>query len=257
MLEKRRKEVLLIRNPDWTRDELILALDLFVREGRKQLEPQHPKVIELSKTLNSLGIHGTDGRTSSFRNPQGVSMKLGNILSLDPEYKGAGLSRGAKLDREVWDEFYGDWERLHTLASAIVRASRVISEPQADYQASSSEMPEDEEFPEGRVLTRLHRQRERNAAVVDQKKRSVLSQHGRLACEVCDFDFMAAYGDLGHGFAECHHTVPISQLAEDHKTRLADLAIVCANCHRMLHRAKPVLTVNQLRDIVLQVRRDR
>ena len=89
------------KNPKWTREELILALDLYVRCGRKQLDAQHLKIIELSRLLNSLPIHSSVSREAEFRNPNGVSMKLGNFLSLDPEYPGAGLKRGGRLERDM------------------------------------------------------------------------------------------------------------------------------------------------------------
>src|SRR5262245_34282150 len=93
------------RNPNWTTDELILALDLYFRSGRKQLDGNHPDVIELSQLLNELQIFAFEERGPGFRNPQGVSMKLGNFSALDPNYGGAGLQRGGKLDSDVWDEF--------------------------------------------------------------------------------------------------------------------------------------------------------
>jgi hypothetical protein len=49
------------------------------------------------------------------------------------------------------------------------------------------------------------------------------------------------------GFIECHHLVPLHELRGLRKTRLEDLALVCSNCHRMLHRQRPCLTVNELR----------
>jgi hypothetical protein len=102
---------------------------------------------------------------------------------------------------------------------------------------------------EGRELLRWHRTRERKAGLVARKKKSVLWERGRLLCEACDFDFVAVYGSRGKGFAECHHTLPISQSAPDRRTRLSELAIVCANCHRMLHR-RPWLSVTELRMLV-------
>lgn len=107
-----------------------------------------------------------------------------------------------------------------------------------------------EEFGEGRELHTLHRRKERNRKAVLRKKQQVLSLQGCLLCEVCDFDFEAVYGVLGKDFAECHHRVPLFELAEGHKTKLSELAIVCANCHRMLHRSHPMLRVEQLRDLV-------
>jgi 5-methylcytosine-specific restriction protein A len=110
-----------------------------------------------------------------------------------------------------------------------------------------------ETFEEGRVKFQLHRRKERNRGAVRRKKEITLARHGALLCEVCDFDFMRLYGALGHGFAECHHKLPLAALEEGHRTRLSELAIVCANCHRMLHK-RPMLTIGQLREVVLRQR---
>lgn len=109
---------------------------------------------------------------------------------------------------------------------------------------------DDEEFPEGKELTQLHKRKERNPKVVLEKKKRVLREKGKLECEVCKFDFVKKYGQLGYGFAECHHIVPVSKLTEGHKTKLSDLAIVCANCHRMLHKARPLISIDQLQTII-------
>lgn len=109
---------------------------------------------------------------------------------------------------------------------------------------------EEEEYPEGRVLTQLHKRRERNATVARKKKAKVLRESGALACEVCGFDFHVFYGELGEGFAECHHRKPLADLSKEKKTKLSDLAIVCPNCHRMLHRTRPWKSVEELAILV-------
>ena len=101
---------------------------------------------------------------------------------------------------------------------------------------------------EGRRLLRLHKLKERKPQLVRRKKRATLQATGRLLCEACGFDFAAVYGELGSGFAECHHTQPLGEAGE-RVTTLADLAVVCANCHRMLHR-RPWRTVGQLRELL-------
>ncbi len=108
---------------------------------------------------------------------------------------------------------------------------------------------EDEEsrFPEGAELYRLHRQRERDATLAVRAKQKRLSQVGYLSCDVCEFDFEKAYGDLGAGFIEMHHTIPVSQLTGNARTRITDLALVCSNCHRMLHRGPRLLSIDELR----------
>jgi len=234
------------KNPNWTRDELILALAQFFHAGRKQLDANHPEVIQLSKLLNRLPIHSTETRNADFRNAQGVSMKLGNFLSIDPHYKGKGLKRGGKLDREVWNEFANDIEKLKLTAASISKSVSWVAETRAEYNAIS----DDDEFLEGKILTRLHQRKERNRKAVEQKKKKVLQETGTLECEACGFDFFKVYGKIGYGFAECHHTVPISELVADHKTRLSDLVILCANCHRMIHKSRPMLAVQELRAII-------
>ena len=151
------------RNPPWQRDELILALDLYFRHPPKTVSQTHPAVVALSELLNALPIHANRPDGDRFRNPNGVYMKLGNFLRFDPDYTGAGLSRGGKLEEEIWREFASNREELHSLAEAIAAGySTVGNDVQLDDE-------EENQFPEGRVLYRLHRQRERNANLVSPR----------------------------------------------------------------------------------------
>ncbi|WP_410979913.1 HNH endonuclease [Bacillus cereus] len=56
---------------------------------------------------------------------------------------------------------------------------------------------------------------------------------------MCSFDFYETYGEIGEDFIKGHHTILVSELEEGHKTKIADIAILCSNCHRMLHRKRP------------------
>jgi predicted HNH restriction endonuclease len=108
----------------------------------------------------------------------------------------------------------------------------------------------DVEAMEGHRRLVVHLKIERNRSLIDKKKRNVMARRGALACEVCGFDFMKTYGVIGEGVCEVHHTTPLSKLSSAQKTTLKDLAIVCSNCHRMIHRHKPVLGISQLKRIV-------
>ena len=233
------------RNPAWSRDELILALDLYFREPSARGNKSHLEVIKLSEELNSLPIH-PESQGLSFRNPNGVAMKLSNFLKYDPKYKGKGLERGSVLEKEVWEQFAGDREAL----SAVVKAIRKNSEALVKLDSIEESDEEDEEASEGKLLTRVHKYRERDRKLVKKKKESALSRFGNLKCEVCSFDFVEEYGERGKGFAECHHKVPVSELDPGHKTKLSDLAILCANCHRMIHVSKPWLTLYELEELL-------
>ena len=97
-----------------------------------------------------------------------------------------------------------------------------------------------------------HFRRERNSKIVAAKKNQVIQATGSLKCEVCEFDFSERYGTLGEGFCEVHHKTALSTLEEETKTRLEDLAIVCSNCHRMIHRIRPMISVEDLRTTLAQ-----
>jgi len=85
----------------WTRDELTLAFDLYCRIPFRTTKANNPEVIELARVLK--------------RSPASVARKLGNFGSFDPalrEQHITGLVHAGKLDRDVWEEFNGDWNRL-------------------------------------------------------------------------------------------------------------------------------------------------
>jgi hypothetical protein len=81
---------------------------------------------------------------------------------------------------------------------------------------------------------RLHLQRERNPTAACAAK-----EHHGLKCQACEFDFEEFYGELGNGFIEAHHLHPLALLkaGEDYNYNVAaDFAVLCSNCHRMIHR---------------------
>ena len=240
------KDRKMARNPKWARDELILALELYMRVNPVHTSDKDPEIIALSEILNSLPIHPRTEHGEKFRNANGVYMKLCNFFRLDPNYTGTGLQRGGKLEEAIWKEFAQDPARLKATAAAILMGAQFVPRPNEEELA----IDEEDEFPEGRLLTQLHKRRERNPVAVQKKKKKVLDTKGALACEACDFDFSVRYGPIGNGFAECHHRKPLSELTESKKTRLEDLTIVCANCHRMLHRARPWMTVEDLKKVI-------
>ncbi|ABR50372.1 putative restriction endonuclease [Alkaliphilus metalliredigens QYMF] len=110
---------------------------------------------------------------------------------------------------------------------------------------------DDTGFQEGKKKARIHISRERNPKVIRKAKKIFSDKHsGQLFCEICGFNFHAFYGEIGEGFIEGHHTVALSELDEDTITKAEDISIVCSNCHRMLHRKRPWLGKDDLKDLV-------
>jgi predicted HNH restriction endonuclease len=113
-------------------------------------------------------------------------------------------------------------------------------------------LEEDDEsrYPEGRESFKKHRRLERDGELPMRAKRDRLAAVGHLSCDVCRFNFSNVYGALGEGFIEAHHTVPIAEMAGERKTKLSELALVCSNCHRMLHRGSRLLSVAELQALI-------
>jgi putative restriction endonuclease len=105
-------------------------------------------------------------------------------------------------------------------------------------------------FPEGKKKLRVHVSRERNPRVIRDAKARFKATHGRLFCEICGFDFVDKYGELGEDFIEGHHIIPVSEMIEGQRTRVEDIALICSNCHRMVHRSKTWLTREQFNIIL-------
>jgi 5-methylcytosine-specific restriction protein A len=99
---------------------------------------------------------------------------------------------------------------------------------------------------EGAASLEQHLVRERNATLVEAKKTEVLRATGRLACEACGFDFFVTYGAVGKGFCEAHHTKKLGSRNDNETTTLQDLALLCSNCHSVIHRTEPMWSVAAL-----------
>jgi len=104
------------------------------------------------------------------------------------------------------------------------------------------------EAVEGSAQLVRHSIRERDPRLADSKRNQAFLKFGRIPCEVCGSDFSNQYGSFGSAVIECHHTLPLGKLRSRRRTRLEDLALVCANCHRVLHKGGH--TVASLRKLV-------
>lgn len=236
------------RNPNWTRDEVILALDLYLTNPANPPGKDSQAVLSLSSLLNKM--HRLTGQSvgETFRNPNGVYLKMMNLRALDTDYTAegkVGMKSGSRLDRRVWEEFAGNRQLLSSEAKTIRDAVAGADE------AMLAKLPAAEPYEgeEGGVIIRLHRRYERDRRLITEKKVAAKAI-GKLSCEVCEFDFADRYGALGSDFIEVHHTKPVHTMTSGSKTKLADLALLCSNCHRMAHRRRLPLSVAELKTIL-------
>ena len=101
-------------------------------------------------------------------------------------------------------------------------------------------------YPEGAVSQVLVNRYERDP----RNRREAITIHGK-SCMVCSFNFEEKYGELGNEYIVVHHTVPVSQMGNDYVVDpTKDLVTLCANCHAMVHRQDPPISVEDLRKIL-------
>lgn len=143
---------------DWTRDELIVAFNLYCKTPFGRIHTGNPNIVWLANALD--------------RSPSSVSWKLANFARLDPALKERdirGASHGSKAEEEIWREFSDDWDSLaYESERLLVQLSR--SQPRVQPEAAT--------FPEGRTRDSLVKTR------VNQRffRTAVLAAYGSKCC---------------------------------------------------------------------------
>lgn len=209
-------------NAAFTRDEAILALDVLYFSGEKRLSPESNSIQMLSRLLNVLPIIPLQRRGEIFRNNSGVCKQ---ITSFQRSYlQGEKDDNVGMIFYRVANEFKDKKESLHMIAQAIRRNADFIS------MSMFGSESEGEDFPEGVVLTHLHRVIERR----DSEKHT-----RQQACEVCKLDLAEIYCDSKMNFLQYHLLTPLWELDANYRYGQDDFITVCPNCHAMLHQHRP------------------
>lgn len=232
-------------SPAWDWDELVLACDLIAANEWRELTASRLEVIELSGLLQQLSPLPQQARHPRFRSPDAVSRKTADIVTSATGYPGTA-TRGNHLDSQALQAFQADPDSMHQHAVEL----RALAASGAD----STVLPDldllndftlDPGAAEGGRVERWRVSRERDPALRRRKLAQVRKAGQAIACEVCDFNFATAYGRRGQDYIEVHHRTPLHVTGAT-TTTLGDLALLCSNCHRMVHRGTPWLTVEEL-----------
>ncbi|CAM3726327.1 HNH domain-containing protein [Tsukamurella ocularis] len=231
---------------DWTWDELLLACDLLASSDWVSPRAHTDEVQALSAFLRKQ--QPDLALSPEFRSPSSVHRKLEDLRSAHPDYH-ASATKGGRATRAMAAAFAADYETMHRLANEVLGLGTESDEDASVPDAASA--AEIVTAAEGRVLRRLTTVRERDRGLRNTKLTQFRAAHqGRVFCEVCSFDFGKVYGEHGEGYAEVHHRVPL-HVTDEVVNDLDDLIVLCANCHRMIHRRAPWLTPEQLAAMLL------
>ncbi|WP_445156783.1 HNH endonuclease [Halomonas sp. E14] len=86
----------------------------------------------------------------------------------------------------------------------------------------------------------------------DPNARKKCLKHWGTKCVICNFDFERVYGELGRGLIHVHHLKPLAEVGEEYDLNpVSDLRPICPNCHAMLHRKRPALSIAELKEFIV------
>ena len=105
-------------------------------------------------------------------------------------------------------------------------------------------------YLEGKPVTKTRKLRQRSSRLSKAAKERYLAVHGELRCEICGINFKEVYGELGEGYIEAHHPEPLSKMDGTQFVDVEGMVLLCANCHRVLHRKSPPYSIEELRQVV-------
>jgi len=235
--DKEREAAFLVRVTD-TGDEWTLLLADWRQDGNWYVvlctDPRRGPICELQRS-----VEGATHPTFRWRyapRKQDVPNNDARREYFIAHYGAIEAEIPVPLDRSTVEDFL---DRLIELGDYRIAADNLDNEFRAIRNV---------EFREGREIETRHKTRERSLRLIREAKARVMALEGCLRCECCKFDFVEKYGELGTDFIEAHHAKsPVSDLSrEGETTRVEDIALVCPNCHRMLHRRRPWLERHEL-----------
>jgi len=194
---------------------LVTPIDnIRLEENRKNFKyGRKVKLIAKTEIESKIPVSTTSWNKVNF---QGISQ--GNVCKI------ANISKIENYDillQDIWKRFTPFFRNDFKTST---RFTENIENEIDDTDASIS-------VTEGKLRLVTHYARERNRKIIRAKKKQAI-KNNTLKCEVCQFSFIDKF-DVE--FIECHHKTPISQSGVT-ETTLEDLSLVCANCHRMLHK---------------------
>lgn len=179
---------------------------------------------------------------------------LGRNFWIEENAADTDFKTGVSLEEVRLDESNGMIQRKTILENTILRANPIITLPRGTVFKLNSE--ETEELVrlwesnskietngelEGNRRLRHHYVIERSRSLRNVKLNRFRAEFGELRCELCGIKDNGNYPvQFSESIFEVHHRKPLSSFSESTRTRIEDLAVLCSNCHRAVHRNNEV-----------------
>lgn len=157
--------------------------------------------------------------------------------------------------KEKWEHYVTvDWKKdftlfIHPLGAEQTTVLRLEGQRLKELFEKESQVKKyirTVEAEEGEQRKAERKFRERNRTLIDIKK-----LNSDYICEVCGMIFEKKYGKIGEKYIIAHHLITIGSRKKSVKTTLDDIALVCSNCHDMLHKKKPPYEIDKLKRMLI------
>jgi 5-methylcytosine-specific restriction enzyme A len=162
------------------------------------------------------------------------------ILTIDNLNKGnlakqqwTPQSSGISIRQEAINELEEEWFEF-------------LSTQEIRYNPFSETADAKQTYVEGAATQVTQTRYERNVFA-----RNECLKHYGYSCSACNFNFESYYGSLGYKFIHVHHLSQVATRKQEYKVDpIQDLRPVCPNCHSMLHKQNPPMTIEELKELI-------
>jgi len=230
-----------MRQPIWTSDEVLLAVNTYFEIGDyRKISPDNPLVIELSQTLRDLPLHGHINET--FRNLSGTEMTLKSIAKLDTNAK-YSMKAFTNLQREIYNYYQNRQLFLRRLCYTMKACLPLPFEYRRDVSSPSNMT--------GNILYQNHlyiEQKSKTAKLVKANARGRL----KSICQVCEKDLSQIYGENGPELLEQHYAEDITNYSKLMNVLQSRFINICPICHKLAHINPEMYLYNNLKQHVRQ-----
>jgi predicted HNH restriction endonuclease len=217
-------------------------------------------ITELSKILNPTGedVAILNGRNDTKFSQIVRNLKSHNTLtSQDYASFNSGIFTITNKGKKYLDFNAGN---LNTLFNGNFYAPDIISSlkiivPKNSFHSKVDIFNENLIINEGHVSYKETKTLKRSYKLRDEAIKKYSNADGEIFCSACEFNFYKVYGELGKGYIEIHHLKPIFNYLEDDFKKtvveaLDNVVPLCSNCHRMVHRNKKSISIEDLKLLI-------
>jgi hypothetical protein len=190
--------------------------------------------IDLEDRLNAIAADWTNVNSISARHPLLAKAITAHANAVQATANSSAIRKAADHVIDLQSSEFGE-SNFGSITALNKATAKPMTETEADIYGR-----------EGRTLIRVHAYKERDRKLAVNAKNHYRSKWGELHCEACGLIPSDLYGSRGDSSIEAHHRTPIAELLPDSVTKVSDLAMLCASCHRIVHSAKPILEVDQV-----------